>query len=323
MKDKTPRNLEKNLEENPKKPGGNATNGLTKIVANGDRTVTGSQTLSSRDFATKGGEAPALEVRGLWTGYNGHPALENINFQVARGEIVGVIGPNGSGKSTLMKAILGLVKPWRGGAFVMGQPAATQRRIMGYMPQMEDVDWDFPVTVRDVALMGRYSGRGLLRRTNREDRDAADAALERVGMHDLGERLIGELSGGQRRRVLLARALANDPALLLLDEPVAGLDATAQHAFLDTVDELRAEGKTVVLSTHDLSCVSEWCGQAACLNRTLIAYGPPDEILDEKVLNETFGSHLLLVHMDGRAYAYQHHRHEPDPISDADGDAET
>ncbi|PKB66164.1 MAG: hypothetical protein BZY81_07800 [SAR202 cluster bacterium Io17-Chloro-G4] len=279
---------------------------------------TACQDSSDTSVSSQEGRAPALEVRGLWAGYNRHPALEDINFQVARGEIVGVIGPNGSGKSTLMKAILGLVKPWRGGAFVMGQPAATQRRIVGYMPQMEDVDWDFPVTVRDVALMGRYSGRGLLRRTNKVDRDAADAALSRVEMHGLRERLIGELSGGQRRRVLLARALANDPALLLLDEPVAGLDATAQHNFLDTVDELRQEGKTVVLSTHDLSCVSEWCGQAACLNRTLIAYGPPNEILDERVLSETFGSHLLLVHTDGRAYAYQHHRHEPDPDSEAE-----
>ena len=315
MKDTTKTNLNE--------PGGHETNGLATTDPNGGRTVSGSQEFTNPDTGTPVGETLALEVRGLWTGYNGHPALEDINIEVAQGEIVGVIGPNGSGKSTLMKAILGLVKPWRGAVFVMGQPAATQRRIMGYMPQMEDVDWDFPVTVRDVALMGRYSRRGLLRRTNREDRDAADASLERVGMEDLRERLIGELSGGQRRRVLLARALANDPALLLLDEPVAGLDATAQHAFLDIVDELRAEGKTVVLSTHDLSCVSEWCGQAACLNRALIAYGPPKEILNERVLSETFGSHLLLVHTDGRAYAYQHHRHEPDLISENGGDTGT
>ena len=318
VKDTTPENLKENLEDNLKNSGGQETNDFPKVGPNGDGALAGAQLLPSRDSGTPGGKAPALDVRGLWAGYNGHPALEDINFQVARGEILGVIGPNGSGKSTLMKAILGLVKPWRGGAFVMGQPAATQRRIMGYMPQIEDVNWDFPVTVRDVALMGRYSRRGLLRRTNREDRDAADAALHRVGMHELSDRLIGELSGGQRRRVLLARALANDPALLLLDEPVAGLDATAQHAFLDTVDELRAEGKTVVLSTHDLSCVFGWCGQAACLNRTLIAFGPPDEILDERVLSETFGSHLLLVHTDGRAYAYQHHRHE----GETDGDSE-
>ena len=311
------------IKTNPQELEGPSANCPKTVDANGDRTGSRSQISAIPDANKTNGDVPALEVRGLWTGYNGHPALEDINFQVAQGEIVGVIGPNGSGKSTLMKAILGLVKPWRGGAFVMGKPAATQRRIVGYMPQMEDVDWDFPVTVRDVALMGRYSGRGLLRRTNREDRDAADAALERMGMQYLRERLIGELSGGQRRRVLLARALANDPLLLLLDEPVAGLDATAQHSFLDTVDELRAEGKTVILSTHDLSCVSEWCGQAACLNRTLIAYGPPDEILDEKALSETFGSHLLLVHTDGRAYAYQHHRHDAELDGEALSDAGT
>ena len=305
------------------KPMSHESKGLTQARPNDVQVVPEDQLSSGGDYAPSANQVPALEVRGLWTGYNGHPALENINFQVVQGEIVGVIGPNGSGKSTLMKAILGLVKPWTGGAFVMGQPAAVQRRIVGYMPQMEDVDWDFPVTVRDVALMGRYSGRGLLRRTNREDRDAADAALQRVGMHDLRERLIGELSGGQRRRVLLARALANDPVLLLLDEPVGGLDATAQHNFLDTVDELRSEGKTVVLSTHDLSCVSEWCGKAACLNRTLIAYGPPGEILDEQVLSETFGSHLLLVHTDGRAYAYEHHRHDTASGGETEGEAGT
>ena len=253
-----------------------------------------------------------LELRSLWTGYNGDPALEDVSFKVARGEIAGIIGPNGSGKSTLIKAVLGLVKPWRGATFVLGQPSSSQRRHMGYMPQMEHVDWDFPVTVGDVALMGLYSRRGLLRRTTREDRQAADRALDRVGMYPLRHRLIGELSGGQRRRVLLSRALANDPVLLLLDEPVSGLDATAQHQFLDTVDELRGEGKTVLLSTHDLSCVSGWCEKAACLNRRLIAFGPPPEILNEEVLSETFGSHLLLVHMDGQGYAYQHHRHDPD-----------
>ena len=251
----------------------------------------------------------ALGIRGLWTGYNQHPALEDVTFEVSRGEVVGIIGPNGSGKSTLMKAVLGLVKPWRGRISVMGLPSAAQLRRVGYMPQMEHVDWDFPVTVGDVALMGRYSQRGLLRRTTREDREASDGALARVGMYSLRHRLIGELSSGQRRRVLLARALANDPLLLLLDEPVAGLDATAQHRFLDIIAELRDEGRSVVFSSHDLSCVSDWCAKAACLNRRLIAFGPPAEILNESVLSETFGSHLLLVHMDGHAYAYQHHRH--------------
>jgi ABC-type Mn2+/Zn2+ transport system ATPase subunit len=255
----------------------------------------------------------ALEVRGLWAGYNHTPALEDVSFQVGPGDITGIIGPNGSGKSTLMKAILGLVKPWRGQIFVLGQPSQWQRRLVGYMPQVEQVDWDFPVTVGDVALMGRYAGRGLLRRTTREDRAAADAALERVGTAHLHQRLIGELSGGQRRRVLLARALANNPHLLLLDEPMAGLDATAQHQLLDIINQLREEGTTIVLSTHDLSCVSSCCHQALCLNGRLVAFGAPSEVLTEKVLNETFGTHLLLVHLDGQAYAYQHHTHRPAP----------
>ncbi len=252
---------------------------------------------------------PALEVRGLWAGYNHVPALQDINFQVAQGDIVGVIGPNGSGKSTLLKAILGLLPPWRGEVLLLGRAAATQQRRMGYMPQMERVDWDFPVTVDDVALMGRYARRGLLRRTTREDREAASAALERVGMLPLRQRLIGELSGGQRRRALLARALANNPVLLLLDEPLAGLDATAQHQLLDIVADLQASGTTIVLCTHDLSCVSSCCVKALCLNRRQVAFGPPDAVLNERVLNETFGTHLLLVHGDGNAYAYGHHTH--------------
>ncbi|MSQ06953.1 MAG: metal ABC transporter ATP-binding protein [Dehalococcoidia bacterium] len=255
------------------------------------------------------GSPPVLEVRGLWAGYDHTPALQEINFQVAQGDIVGVIGPNGSGKSTLLKAILGLMPPWRGEVLLLGHAAASQQRRIGYMPQMERVDWDFPVTVDDVALMGRYARRGLLRRTTREDREAASAALDRVGMLPLRHRLIGELSGGQRRRALLARALANNPVLLLLDEPMAGLDATAQHQLLDIIADLQASGTTIVLCTHDLSCVSSCCVKALCLNRRQVAFGPPDAVLNETVLNETFGTHLLLVHGDGNAYAYGHHTH--------------
>ena len=265
---------------------------------------------SSKDFGRP--PQPALELKGLWAGYNHQPVLEDVSFKVARGEIVGIIGPNGSGKSTLMKTVLGLVKPWRGRILVLGQLGAPERSRVGYMPQVEQVDWDFPVTVGDVALMGRYARRGLLRRANRLDREAADAALERVGIFHLRNNLIGDLSGGQRRRVLLARALVNQPELLLLDEPTAGMDATAQHQLLDIIDDLRQEGTTVVLSTHDLSCVPEWCVKAACLNRRLIAFGTPSEVLNEGVLSQTFGTHLLLVHMDGQAYAYQHHTHDSD-----------
>ena len=262
--------------------------------------------------AEKGSEREwALEVEDLWTGYGQTTILKQVSLQVACGQIVGVIGPNGSGKSTLIKSLLGLLKPWRGRISVMGSPVKRSRRSMGYMPQMEQVDWDFPVTVEDVAQMGRYAKRGMLRRVSRQDREAAAMALERVGMYPLRRSLIGELSGGQRRRALLARALANSPSLLLLDEPMAGLDATAQHQLLDIMTELQKEGTTLVLSTHDLSCVSACCEMAACLNRRLVAYGPPREVLNEEVLNETFGTHLLMVHLDGQAYAYQHHTHPP------------
>jgi ABC-type Mn2+/Zn2+ transport system ATPase subunit len=260
---------------------------------------------------------PALSIEGLSVRYNNHPALEDVTLRVSKADILGIIGPNGAGKSTLLKTVLGLVPAWQGEIRVLGEPVANNRRQVGYMPQVEQVDWDFPVTVGDVALMGRYARRGLLRRTTKEDREAAEDSLARVGILDLRNRLIGELSGGQRRRVLLARALANQPDLLLLDEPMAGLDATAQHQFLDIIDRLRDGGATVVLSTHDLSCVSQRCDKAACLNRRLVAYGTPEEVLNEDVLGETFGTHLLLVHVDGQAYAYQHHSHAPPPASGA------
>ena len=262
---------------------------------------------------------PALSIDGLSVRYNNHPALEDVTLRVSKGDILGIIGPNGAGKSTLLKTVLGLVPAWQGQIRVFGEPVANNRRQVGYMPQVEQVDWDFPVTVGDVALMGRYARRGLLRRTTKEDRDAAEDSLARVGILDLHNRLIGELSGGQRRRVLLARALANQPDLLLLDEPMAGLDATAQHQFLDIIDRLRDGGATVVLSTHDLSCVSQRCDKAACLNRRLVAYGTPEEVLNEDVLGETFGTHLLLVHVDGQAYAYQHHSHAPPSASGESG----
>ena len=265
------------------------------------------------------GSDAVLDIKGLWAGYNRVPALEDITLQAHQGQILGIIGPNGSGKSTLLKVVLGLMRPWRGEVKVFGRPGGrSQRTLVGYMPQMELVDWDFPVTVSDVALMGRYGKLGLLRRLAREDKVAAEEALARVGMAHLGRRLIGELSGGQRRRVLLARALAHHPKLLLLDEPLAGLDSTAQHQLLDIVHEVQADGTTVVLSTHDLSCVSGACHNAACLNRRLIAYGAPEEVLTEKILSETFGTHLLMVHLDGQAYAYQHHRHEEPNRSEGD-----
>ena len=258
-------------------------------------------------------EAPVLAVTGLSAGYGGHLALQGVTFTVDRGDVVGIIGPNGAGKSTLMKTILGQVKPMEGSVSILGQPALTARKQVGYVPQHEQVDWDFPATVADVTLMGRYAGRGLFRRPTKEDKAQAAAALERVEMADRKNSLIGELSGGQRRRALLARALAGNPALLLMDEPMAGLDATSQHQLLDIFSDLQGEGKAIVFSTHDLSCVSSCAGKCLCLHCRMVAFGDPEEVLTEDVLNETFGAHLLLVHTDRHAYAYQHHRHGDAP----------
>lgn len=254
---------------------------------------------------------PALEVRSLSAGYRGRAVIDDVSLSLDDGSFLGVIGPNGAGKSTLFKAVLGLIKPLAGEVRIFGETGQKPRGRIGYMPQMELVDWDFPVSVADVALMGGYGRIGLFRRPAKAHREAADEALETVGLVDLRDRLVGDLSVGQRRRVLLARALVSKPRLLVLDEPMAGLDATAQHQILNVLHELtKHEGVSVLMSTHDLSCASTACDTVCCLRGTVIAMGPPDEVLKEDVLSKAFGQHLLLVHVDGKAYAYQHHVHE-------------
>jgi ABC-type Mn2+/Zn2+ transport system ATPase subunit len=236
----------------------------------------------------------ALEVRDLWAGYAGQPpALEGVDLRVPVGEIVGMIGPNGAGKSTLFKAVMGLVAPLRGEVLAFGRPVSESTGDIAYMPQIEEVDWDFPVSVMDVVLMGRYRGARPFALWRRGDRHAAGDALERVGLSEFAGRQVGELSGGQRRRVLMARAIARGAHLLLLDEPFAGLDAAVQHDLIAILDELAAEGRSVLVATHDLSCVANSCDEAICLNRHLIAAGPPAEVLTEAVLTETFQRHLL------------------------------
>lgn len=249
------------------------------------------------------GTPPAVRADDLWAGYNGHTALEGVTFSIEPGCLAGLVGPNGSGKSTLLRVILGLHKPWRGRVDIFGRRREANHRRVGYMPQSELVDWSFPVTVYDVALMGRYGRLGLLRRPGRADRDTVAQALERVRLTDRAGRRIGELSGGEQRRALIARALAQEADLLLLDEPLAGLDASAQHDLLTLFDELRAEGKTLIVATHDLSCVAAGFDHAIALNRRVIAFGRTASVLTEEVLNATFQRHLLLVNIEGKVYA--------------------
>ncbi len=238
----------------------------------------------------------ALEVRDLWAGYPGDPpAIEAVDLQVPVGELVGLIGPNGAGKSTLFKSIMGLLRPSQGEVLAFGRPIAEARSDIAYMPQVEEVDWDFPVSVFDVALMGRYRRPRPFARWSAEDRDAAMNALDRVGLADLASRPAGRLSGGQRRRVLMARAIARGARLLLLDEPFAGLDAAVQHDIIAILDELAREGRSILVATHDLSCVANSCDETYCLNRRVIAAGPSAAVLTEEVLTETFQRHLLSI----------------------------
>ena len=259
---------------------------------------------------THEGCAPqAIIFENLGVRYGHTQALREVSFSVDSGSLSGVVGPNGGGKSTLLKSVVGLVKPHQGNILVHGCPCCEMRKQIGFVPQLEQVDWNFPVTVWDVVMMGLTPQRGLFRTHNRANREAAAQALCTVDLADLRKRSIGELSGGQRRRALLARAIAASPSVLLLDEPMSGLDPNAQHRFLDILDRLRENGATVIMSTHDLTCVSARASDVALINGGLIAYGPPEEVLLESVISEVFG-HQLVVHSAGAAYALHHHDHQ-------------
>ncbi len=249
------------------------------------------------------GEKPwrfCLEIRDLAAGYDGQPAVEGVTFAVPPGQMVGVIGPNGAGKTTLFKAILGLIPRQQGEILLHEAPALAQRAMMGYLPQIEGINRAFPVSVEDVVMMGRYPRVGWCRRPAPGDMQAVRQALGRVDLLPQARTPIGRLSGGQQQRALLARVLAQDPHLLLLDEPVSGVDATTQHAIFAVLEELRDNGKTVVVATHDLNCVIERFDLVLCLNRRLIAYGPPVEVFREDILDQTYGHHLMVVQVGDR-----------------------
>lgn len=250
----------------------------------------------------------AVCVRDLWAGYDSTRALESVTFELPAGTLAGVAGPNGSGKSTLLKALLGLIKPWRGSIELFGAPVNGSRNRVAYAPQSELVDWSFPVTVYDVVMMGRYGRLGLLRSPKASDREAVDSALAQVRLEALARRQISELSGGQQRRMLIARALSQEADLLLLDEPMVGLDATNQHELLELFERLRDEGKTLLVATHDLSCVAACFDRALLLNKRLVAMGPPNDIFTPELLNEAYAEHLLMIPTEGGVMV-GHHGH--------------
>jgi ABC-type Mn2+/Zn2+ transport system ATPase subunit len=249
-----------------------------------------------------------VSVNDLWIGYDSAPVLEGITFDLPRGALVGLAGPNGSGKSTLLRTLLGLLKPWRGRIELFGGSVDDRRGRLAYAPQVESVDWSFPATVADAVMMGRYGRIGLLRRPAAPDREAVARALSQVGLEDLAGRQIGELSGGQQQRMLIARALAQETDLLLLDEPMAALDVTAQHDLQRLFEALRDEGKTLMLATHDLSCIATCFDLALLLNRRVVAFGPPGDVITPEILSEAYAEHLLLIPTEG-GVLLGHHGH--------------
>lgn len=232
---------------------------------------------------------PAVEAAGLSAAYHSRPVLREVDLTVPQGVVMGVVGPNGSGKSTLIKAMLGLV-PTRGGhTRFFGLPLDRVRHRVGYMPQHTSVDWDFPVTVRDVVLMGTYGRLGWLRRPGKKQRAQAAAAMAKTGITDLAGRQIGQLSGGQRQRVFLARTLAQEPDLYFMDEPFQGVDAFSQQAIVEVLHQLRAEGTTIVLVHHDLATVPEYCDQVTLLSRgTVVGTGDVDTHFTDQLIRSAY-----------------------------------
>jgi manganese/iron transport system ATP-binding protein len=241
---------------------------------------------------------PALVLDHASVAYDARPVLEDVHGTVAAGEAVALIGPNGAGKSTLIKAILGLVPVVSGTITVLGATPAAARRRVAYVPQADTLDSEFPVSVAQVVLMGRYRRIGWLRRPGRADRSAAADALARVGLDDVAGHRFGTLSGGQRQRVLLARAIVQEPALLLLDEPFNGVDALSQTTLLTAITELRQAGAAVVISTHDLAVAHLACDSVCLLNHHQYGFGPVAETLTPQRLRDTYGHHALEIHGD-------------------------
>ncbi|MDP4626453.1 MAG: ATP-binding cassette domain-containing protein [Akkermansiaceae bacterium] len=237
----------------------------------------------------------SLEVDGVSVIYsNGHQALRDASFRLGAGTVCALVGVNGSGKSTLFKSIMGFVNPTAGAVRINGLPVreVLKKQLVAYVPQAEDVDWQFPVSVWDVVMMGRYGAMNFLRIPKAKDKLAVEESLKRVSMWEFKDRQIGELSGGQKKRVFLARALAQGGRVILLDEPFTGVDVKTEQAIIALLHELRKDGCIIFVSTHNLGSVPEFCDQVVLINRTVLAYGPTEEVFTAQNLSQAFGGVL-------------------------------
>ena len=248
------------------------------------------------------GESPAavsaalpLEIHDLTVAYHKKPVLWGIDLRVPAGKLIGIVGPNGAGKSTLIKAAMGLLPLNSGWVKVFGQPVRESLRRIGYVPQRESVDWDFPVSVTDVVLMGRYGHLGLLRRPRRQDREIARECLSKVNMLPYADRQIANLSGGQQQRVFLARALAQESDLYFMDEPFSGVDAATEAAIVALLQELKDRGKTLLVVHHDLPTARNYFDMLLLLNMRVVAFGPTEEVFTNELLQATYGGRLTIL----------------------------
>ena len=238
---------------------------------------------------------PPLEIHDMTVAYHRKPVLWDVDLTLPEAQLTAIVGPNGAGKSTLIKAILGLVPAASGRVEIYGKPYAQQRQLVGYVPQRESVDWDFPVSAGDVVLMGCYGSLGWVRRPGPAEKRKALECLAKVSMADFANRQISQLSGGQQQRVFLARALAQDARIYFMDEPLAGVDASTEHAILVLLHEMKEAGKTVVVVHHDLQTVREYFDQVILLNMRLVAHGSVAEVFTQANLQKTYGGRLSVL----------------------------
>ena len=235
---------------------------------------------------------PAVKVEDLTVAYGERPVLWDVDMEVPAGVLMAVVGPNGAGKTSLIKSVTGLVRPVAGHITIFGKPYQEQRHLVGYVPQRNSVDWDFPTTVLDVVMMGRYGGLGWFRRPGPAERALALEALEKVGIAEFKGRQISQLSGGQQQRLFLARAIVQDARIYLMDEPFQGVDATTERAIVMLLKEMRARGKTVVVVHHDLQTVPEYFDWVTLLNVRCVASGPVDRVFTDRNLRLTYGGRV-------------------------------
>jgi ABC-type Mn2+/Zn2+ transport system ATPase subunit len=239
----------------------------------------------------------ALEVRNVSLRYDTVKALEDVSLDSPSGKMIALIGPNGSGKTSLLRLLAGLLKPTAGTLRVLGREPSKARGLISYTPQREEVYWDYPITVRELVAMGGIRRRGLFRWLDLKD-DKVSEALSLVGLEELADRRLSELSGGQQQRAFLARAICQGGEIYLLDEPISGLDAPSEAKLLEILSSLRDSGKTIVVSTHDISATLELFNYVALIKNRLIAYGPPQEVLTSENLSKTYGESIVALHLD-------------------------